>query len=123
MNRILFFLFVTLFSTSFAFADNVDNEDNEVKAKAVASVNWATITVDYEDITYPWTISFPAPEAVISSVNWSNGPSYIQWYAHNGIMYVTMSGSLDIQLREGGYFSIVLVGENTSYYITIEVNI
>ena len=120
MLRIIFAFLVSLCCISFAFAEN---EDNEVKAKAVAPVDWATITVNYEDITYPWTISVPAPGGIITSVTGPCGASYTQWYIQNGTLYITINGSVDVQFQEGGTFCITfIVGPNyTPYHVSINI--
>lgn len=124
MFRFLFTLFISLFSFSFAIADNADNEDNEVKAKYVDPIDWATVTVDYEDITFPWTISVPAPEVTISNVTGPCGAINTNWEVKNGMLYLTIKGSLSVQFADGGDFYVIVVGGASliPYKIKIVVN-
>ena len=121
--RFLFTLFISLFSFSFAFADNTDNGDNEVKTKYMDPIHWATIVVDYEDIAYPWTISVPVPEEPIRSITGPCGASYTQWYIQNDTLYLIINGSVDVQFQDGGVFYITVVGGATPYQIHIDIKI
>lgn len=63
MYRILFLLVVTLFGTSFTFADNgKKNEVQEVKSIETSNV-LGYFEIDYEDLSLPWTIIVPAPSS------------------------------------------------------------
>ena len=123
MFRTLFILFISLFSFSFAFADNTDNGDNEVKTKYMDPIDWVTITVNYEDIILPWTISVPVPEDPVTSVTGPLGASSTIWYVQNGYLYLTMNSSVDVQFQDGGKFYIVFISgpNNIPYRININV--
>ena len=128
MKSIFTFLTIMLFVCNCAIANSNTNKNECInKNESVYTPNnnniLGTIRVDMDEVTFPWTISVPAPLEDIVDFEGPCGPNAAVMTTSNGMINITFKNNAGIlELYSGGTYYINLRTHDFKIYV-IELEI